>query len=174
MTLYSYNNLTPSIDPTAYIHQQSTVIGNCIIGANCTLWPGAVIRADNDLVKLGSNVNVQDNAVVHIDAGCPANIGDNVSIAHLAMVHGATIGANTLIGMGAVVMNNAVIGKDCIIGANTVIPAGKVIPARSLVVGTPGKVVREVTEDEIKSNQLNAQGYVQKGIAYKKFLKEVK
>lgn len=174
MTIYAYDNATPEVDPTAYVHEKSTVIGNCSIGANSTVWPSAVIRADNDLIKIGNNVNVQDGAVIHVDTGCPAIIQDGVSIAHLAMVHGANIGSNTLIGMGCVIMNDVIIGHDCIIGANTVIPAGKIIPSRSLVVGTPGKILREVTDEEVRANQANAQGYVQKGISYKKLLKEVK
>ncbi len=167
MAIYSYKKYVPTIKPSAFVHDNATVIGNCVIGENSSIWPGAVIRADNDLVMLGDDVNVQDGAVIHVDVNYPALVGNGVSIAHLAMVHGATIGENTLIGMQSVVMNDAVIGKNCIIGANTVITAGTKIPDNSLVIGSPGKVVRQVTEEEIVHNRLNAKTYSDKSATYK-------
>ena len=167
MPVFSYKTKTPVIDPTAYVHENATVIGQCSIGPGSSVWPSAVLRADNDAITLGENVNIQDGAVVHVDVGHPANIHNGVSIAHLAMVHGATIGENTLIGMQAVILNDVVIGKNCIIGANTVISSGKTIPDNSLVVGSPGKIIRQVTDDEVQGNKRNAGHYKQKSIDYK-------
>jgi carbonic anhydrase/acetyltransferase-like protein (isoleucine patch superfamily) len=173
MTVYSISGVEPTISATAYIAEEATVIGNCEIGEHATIWPNAVLRGDNDKITLGSRVNIQDGAVIHVDTGHPAHIKDGVSIAHQAMVHGATIGQNTLIGMQAVILNDAVIGRNCIIGANTVIPSGKVIPDHSMVVGTPGKIIREVTDAEIDANKRNALNYVSKGVTYKNSLKKI-
>lgn len=167
MSVFSYKKKSPNIDPTAYVHESATVIGQCTIGPGSSVWPSAVLRADNDAITLGEDVNIQDGAVIHVDVGHPANIHNGVSIAHLAMVHGATIGENTLIGMQAVILNDAVIGKNCIIGANTVISSGKNIPDNSLVVGSPGKIIRQVTDDEVQGNKRNAEHYKQKSVDYK-------
>lgn len=174
MSVYSFQSYSPAVEPTAYIQDAATVIGNCTIGLGCSIWPGAVLRGDNDSITLKSNVNVQDGAVIHVDTGHPAVLHDGVSIAHLAMVHGATIGENTLIGMQAIILNDVVIGKNCIIGANTVIAAGKVIPDNSLVVGTPGKIIREVTAEEIEGNKQNALNYSAKANMYKTGLVKIK
>jgi carbonic anhydrase/acetyltransferase-like protein (isoleucine patch superfamily) len=167
MSLYSIGGCSPQLKLSSYVHESATVIGDCQIGANSSVWPGAVIRADNDTVIIGNQVNIQDGAVIHVDVGHPVVLGDGVSIGHMAMVHGATIGENTLIGMQAVVLNDAVIGKNCIIGANAVVASGKVIPNNSLVIGTPGKILREVTAAEIENNSRNADSYVSKSAYYK-------
>lgn len=167
MPLYAYKTHTPLIDNASYVHDTATVIGQCTIGPGASVWPGAVLRADNDAITVGANVNVQDGAVIHVDVGHPAHLKEGVSIAHLAMVHGATIGENTLIGMQAVILNDVVIGKNCIIGANTLISSGKVIPDNSLVIGSPGKIIRQVTAEEIESNRKNAEHYTNKAQNYK-------
>lgn len=167
MSLYSFQTHAPTVDATAYVHDHAVVIGNCAIGAGCSIWPSAVLRGDNDSITLAANVNVQDGAVIHADTGHPAVLHAGASVAHLAMVHGATVGENTLVGMQAIILNDAVIGKNCIIGANTVIAAGKVIPDNSLVVGTPGRIVRSVTEKEIEGNRQNAINYSDKAYQYK-------
>lgn len=174
MSVYSFQSDIPAIDLTAYIHDGATVIGNCNIGPNCSIWPSAVLRGDNDNITLKSNVNIQDGAVIHVDTNHPAVLHDGVSVGHLAMVHGATIGENTLIGMQAIILNDAVIGKNCIIGANTVIAAGKIIPDNSLVVGTPGKIVRELTAEEVAGNKQNALNYSAKANMYKTGLVRIK
>lgn len=173
MSLYSFQTHSPVVDPSAYVHDGATIIGNCSIGELSSVWPGAVIRADNDSVVLGKSVNIQDNAVIHVDAGHPAILHDGVSIAHGAIIHGATIGENTLIGMNAVVLNNAVIGKNCIIGANALVAAGKIIPDNSLVIGSPGRVLRQVTDDEIASNIINANSYAIRSGTYKQSLRKL-
>lgn len=174
MSVYSFQSNIPNVDPTAYIQDSATVIGSCTIGPGCSIWPGAVLRGDNDSITLESNVNVQDGAVIHVDVGHPAVLHSGVSVGHMAMIHGATIGENTLIGMQAIILNDAVIGKNCIIGANTVIASGKIIPDNSLVVGTPGKIVREVTVEEINSNKHNAINYSTKANMYKTGLVKIR
>jgi carbonic anhydrase/acetyltransferase-like protein (isoleucine patch superfamily) len=174
MSVYSFQSNIPNVDTSAYIQDSATVIGSCTIGPGCSIWPGAVLRGDNDSITLESNVNVQDGAVIHVDTGHPATLHNGVSIGHLAMVHGATIGENTLIGMQAIILNDAVIGRNCIIGANTVIAAGKIIPDNSLVVGTPGRTVREVTVEEIAGNKQNALNYSAKANMYKTGLVKIK
>jgi carbonic anhydrase/acetyltransferase-like protein (isoleucine patch superfamily) len=167
MAIYKFEDFRPRIDPTAYVHDSATVIGDCELEANSSVWPGAVVRADNDSVRIGPGVNIQDGAVVHVDSGHPVVLHAGVTIAHQAMIHGCTIGENTLVGMQSVVMNDAVVGKNCIIGANTVVTAGTVIPDGSLVIGTPGRVLRSTTADEIANNEKNALGYITKAKIYK-------
>ncbi|OTG79818.1 gamma carbonic anhydrase family protein [Acinetobacter sp. ANC 4648] len=129
-----------------WIADSATVIGQVELGQQVSVWFGAVIRGDNSVIRLGDFSNVQENAVLHTDAGIEMNIGHYVTIGHQATLHGCTIGDNSLIGINAVVLNHAVIGKNCIIGANTLIPEGKIIPDNSLVIGSPGKVVKTLDE----------------------------
>lgn len=129
-----------------WIADNASVIGQVELGNKVSIWFGAVVRGDNSLIKIGDYSNVQENAVIHTDAGIDVNIGDYVTIGHQATLHGCTIGDNSLIGINAVVLNNAVIGKNCIIGANALVPEGKVIPDNSLVVGSPAKVIRSLDE----------------------------
>ena len=173
MSIYSIYGHSPQIEASAYVHDSATVIGEVTIGESVTVWPGAVLRGDNDSIRIDKCCNIQDGAVIHVDAGHSAHIKEGTSIAHQALIHGATIGSNTLIGMQSVIMNDVVIGNNCIIGANTVITAGKIIPDNSLVVGTPGKIIREVTADEIQSNRNTAAGYVHKCIDYKSGLTRI-
>ena len=155
-----------SIDKTVFIADGAKVIGNVEIGANSSVWFNAVIRADSDKVSIGENSNVQDNAVIHTSEGFGVQIGDNVTIGHGAIVHGCTVENNVMIGMGAIVLNGAVIGENSIIGAGTLVTQGKIIPAGSLAFGNPVKVVRELTDDEIKSITDNANSYVKEAKDY--------
>jgi carbonic anhydrase/acetyltransferase-like protein (isoleucine patch superfamily) len=166
---YSLGGLTPNL-PTSgnfWIAPNATVIGNCILHENASVWFNAVLRGDNDPIIIGENSNVQDSAVLHTDHGAPLTIGKNVTIGHLAMLHGCTIGDNSLIGIGSVVLNHAIIGKNCIIGAKALIPEGKVIPDNSLVMGAPGKVVREITADQAQLLIGSALHYVENWKRYK-------
>lgn len=157
-----------SIDKSVFIADGAKVIGEVEIGKNSSVWFNAVIRADSDKVKIGDNSNVQDNAVIHTSEGFGVQIGNNVTIGHSAIVHGCTIGDNVMIGMGAIVLNGAVIGENSIIGAGTLVTQGKVIPARSLAFGNPVKIVRELTDEEIKSITDNANSYVREAQNYNK------
>ncbi|MBX3706507.1 MAG: gamma carbonic anhydrase family protein [Pseudomonadales bacterium] len=135
-------------------------MGSVLLKDNASVWFNAVLRGDNDLITVGTNSNVQDGAVLHTDPGCPLTIGDNVTIGHKVMLHGCTIGDNTLIGINAVILNRARIGANCLIGANALITEGKEIPDNSLVMGAPGKVVRQLTPQEIENLGRSALGYV--------------
>lgn len=158
------------IDKSVFIADGAKVIGDVEIGANSSVWFNAVIRADSDKVSIGENSNVQDNAVIHTSEGFGVQIGDNVTIGHGAIVHGCTVENNVMIGMGAIVLNGAVIGENSIIGAGALVTQGKIIPAGSLAFGNPVKVVRELTDDEIKSITDNANSYVKEANEYKKHL----
>ena len=142
-----------------FVAPNATLIGRVILGDESSVWFNVVIRGDNDTITIGARTNVQDAAVLHADDGVPLVVGPAVSIGHLAMLHGCTIGEGTLVGIKAVVLNHAVIGRECLIGANALIPEGKVIPDRSLVVGSPGKVVRTLTDEEVARIRLNAESF---------------
>lgn len=156
-----------SIDKSVFIADGAKVIGNVEIGKNSSIWFNAVIRADSDMVKIGENTNIQDNAVIHTSAGFGVQIGNNVSIGHGAIIHGCTIKDNVIIGMGAIILNGAVIEENCIIGAGTLVTQGKVIPSGSLAFGNPVKVVRQLSEEEIKHISDNAVSYVNKAKKYR-------
>ena len=159
--------MTPSQDnvhqihESAFIHVEAVVIGNVTLGARTSVWPTAVIRADGDAITIGEESNVQDGAIVHVDPGLPVHIGNRVTIGHRAIVHGATIEDDCLIGMGSVVLNRAFIGKGSVIGAGAVVPEGMHVPAGSIVLGVPGKVVKQVGPGMAERMRLNAQAYVE-------------
>lgn len=149
----------PNIDETVFIAEDAAVIGDVNIGEGSSIWYSTVVRGDIENITIGKYSNIQDNCTVHTETNIPTKIGDYSVIGHNAVVHGCTIGDNCLIGMGAIVLNNAKIGDNCIIGAGTVVTEGKEIPANSLVIGIPGKVVRQVTEEEIEAVKANAIRY---------------
>src|SRR5215217_9652578 len=136
---------TPTIHPTAFVHPAAHVIGNVTIGARVSVWPTAVLRADSDAITIGEESNVQDGTIVHVDPGVPCTIGARVAIGHRAIVHGATVGDDCLIGMGAILLNGVTVGSGSIVGAGALCPEGMVIPPDSLVLGIPGRVVRKTT-----------------------------
>jgi carbonic anhydrase/acetyltransferase-like protein (isoleucine patch superfamily) len=148
-------------DETNFIATGAIVIGDVTLGENTSVWYNAVIRGDGDTIVIGRNSNIQDLAMVHVDEGFPVHIGDGVTVGHSAIIHGCTIGDNTLIGMGATVLNGAKIGKGCLIGANALVTQGMEIPDYSLVVGMPAVIKRTLTPEEVKENQKNAQVYVE-------------
>ena len=155
------------IHPTAFVAYNAVVVGDVHVAAEASIWFGVVIRGDVEQIRIGARTNIQDNSVIHADAGFPCRIGAGVTVGHRAIVHGAQVGDHVLVGMGATVMNGAVIGENSIIGANSLVTEGKVIPPRSLALGSPAKVVRELTEDEIAGIRLSATHYVLNGQAYK-------
>lgn len=144
-----------------FIADNAVVIGSVIIHNNVSVWYNAVIRGDNDPITIHEDTNIQDGVVMHTDEGVPATVGRGVTVGHQAMLHGCNIGDNSLIGINAVILNHARIGKNCLIGANCLITQGKEIPDNSMVLGSPGKVVREVTEEEIEQLRKSARHYVQ-------------
>jgi carbonic anhydrase/acetyltransferase-like protein (isoleucine patch superfamily) len=169
--IYTLGDKTPQLLGNNYVADTATVIGNVILGRNTSVWWNVVIRGDNDRITLGENVNIQDGSVLHSDEGVPLTLANNVSVGHLAMLHGCTVGEGTLIGIKAVVLNRAVIGRDCLIGANTLVPERKVIPDRSLVLGSPGRVARQLTDDEVAMVRWISQHYVENAERYLRDLK---
>jgi carbonic anhydrase/acetyltransferase-like protein (isoleucine patch superfamily) len=145
-----------------WIAPNATVIGTVVLENNVSIWFNVVIRGDNDVITIGANSQVQDGSVLHCDPGVPLTLGRNVSVGHMAMLHGCTIGDGSLIGIKSVIMNGAVIGKNCLIGANTLVAEGKTIPDGSLVIGSPGKVVRQLSAEEIANIGSFADHYVQR------------
>lgn len=148
-----------NIHPEAFIAATADVLGNVEIGEGSSMWYGSVARGDMNYIRVGKHTNIQDNATLHVDSNDPCQIGDYTTVGHNAIIHGCTVGDNCLIGMGAIVLNGAVIGENCIIGAGSLITEGAIIPANSLVMGAPGKVKREVSEEEIKTVKYNAVRY---------------
>lgn len=161
MPLYALDGVAPQIDPdVGWIAPSAVLVGDIVVGAEAGIWFGVVARGDIERVTIGARTNVQENCVLHTDSGYPLDIGDNCTIGHGAIVHGCTIGDNTLIGMGATVLNGARIGRNCLIGANTLITEGKEIPDNSMVVGAPGKVVRTIDAEGVKALAASAERYV--------------
>ena len=173
--MYTFQGMSPKAmhEPwDGWVADNATVIGQVELGQQVSIWFGAVVRADNCKIKIGDFSNVQENAVLHTDHGIELNIGEYVTIGHQATLHGCTIGDNSLIGINAVVLNNAVIGKNCIIGANALIPEGKVIPDNSLVMGSPGKVMKtldEFAETKLKMSALHYAAHYKNFIHLEKF-----
>jgi carbonic anhydrase/acetyltransferase-like protein (isoleucine patch superfamily) len=171
--IYSLGDRTPEFKGDYFIADGAVVIGSVVLENNASIWFNAVIRGDNDVITIGENSNIQDGSVLHTDGGIPLNVGKNVTVGHKVMLHGCDIGDNSLIGINAVILNGAKIGKNCLIGANALIPEGKVIPDGSLVMGSPGKVVRELGPDQIKGLEMSAMHYVENAKRYQKDLKPV-
>ncbi|MGY0218802.1 gamma carbonic anhydrase family protein [Endozoicomonadaceae bacterium StTr2] len=153
-----------------YIAENATVIGSVQLGDQASIWFNVVVRGDNEMITIGPESNVQDSAVLHTDPGFPLTLGKGVTIGHKAMLHGCTIGDNSLIGINAVVLNGAKIGNNCIIGANALIPEGKEIPDNSLVVGSPGRVVKTLDTDKIEQLKTSAAHYVDNARRYRQHL----
>lgn len=154
-----------------WIAPNATVIGSVVLENNVSIWFNCVVRGDNDVITIGENSQLQDGCVVHTDAGFPMTLGRDVSVGHMAMLHGCTIGDGTLVGINAVILNGAKIGKNCLIGANTLIGEGKDIPDGSLVVGSPGKIARKLKPEEIKQIHWFADHYVKRFKLYQQELK---
>ncbi|KQC03915.1 MAG: acetyltransferase [Methanoculleus sp. SDB] len=150
-----------------FLAGNATLIGDVSLGEHVSIWFGAVIRADKDQISIGSESNIQDNAVVHTTVGRPVRIGSQVSVGHGAIIHGCTINDRVLVGMGSVIMNDAVIGEGSIIGAGAVVTEKTVVPPRSVVLGVPGKVVREVSAEQMVGIISNAEGYVKLAERYR-------
>lgn len=160
-------------DEDSWIAPNAAVIGKVRLDAGASVWFGAVLRGDNELIHLGPDSNVQDGCVLHTDMGWPLTLGKGVTVGHNAVLHGCTVDDYSLIGINAVILNGVKIGKYCIIGANALIPEGKEIPDGSLVVGSPGKVVRQLTEQQMRMLEASAAHYAENGRRYRKNLREL-
>jgi carbonic anhydrase/acetyltransferase-like protein (isoleucine patch superfamily) len=149
MAIYQLEDDVPQIAPSAWVADTATVIGRVVMDEGASVWYGAVLRGDNDAIRLGRNTNVQDGSVLHTDEGMPLTLGDNVTVGHQAMLHGCSIGDGTLIGIQAVVLNGAKIGRHCIVGAGALVTEGKEFPDGSLIVGSPAKAVRMLKPEQL-------------------------
>lgn len=162
MTAYKLDNVAPTLplDGEYWIAPNAVVVGNVILKKNASVWFGAVLRGDNDPITIGEGSNVQDNSVLHTDNGSPLTLGANVTVGHMVMLHGCEIGDGALIGIGSVVLNGAKIGKNCLVGANTLITEGKEFPDNSMIMGSPGKVVRELSPEQAARIAMGSLSYV--------------
>ena len=154
-----------------YVADNAVVVGSVVLGHGASVWFNGVVRGDNDLITIGDGTNVQDAAVLHVDEGVPLTLGANVSVGHQAVLHGCTVEDGALVGIGAVVLNRAVIGRGSLVGANALVPEGKAIPERSLVVGSPARVVRTLTEEDAAGIERIARHYVEKARWYREKLR---
>jgi len=170
--IYSLGERSVEYRGDYYVAPSASVIGSVVLGHNASVWFNCVLRGDNDVITIGDNTNVQDASVLHVDEGIGLSLGTRVSIGHKVMLHGCSVGDNSLIGMNAVILNNARIGKNCLVGACTLITEGKEIPDGSLVLGSPGRVLRALTDSEIKDISRIADHYVQKSAMYRTSLHE--
>jgi carbonic anhydrase/acetyltransferase-like protein (isoleucine patch superfamily) len=175
MTIYALADKKPQRPPDGeyWVAPNAILTGDVILKRGASVWFGAVVRGDNDPITIGRDTNIQDGSVLHSDPGEPLTIGDGVTVGHMVMLHSCEIGDNTLIGIGSVVLGRAVIGKNCLIGANTLITEDKVIPDGSLVMGQPGKVVRQLEPGQIEALKASAAHYVQNWKRYRRDLTEV-
>ena len=160
MALYELEGKAPQLGNGAWVADNAQVIGDVVLGDHASVWFGVVIRGDNETIRIGRNTNVQDLSVLHSDHGQPLTIGENVTLGHQVMVHGCTIGDNSLIGIQAVVLNGARIGRNCIVGAGSVVTEGKEFPDNSLIIGSPAKVVRTLDEAAARKLAASAENYV--------------
>jgi carbonic anhydrase/acetyltransferase-like protein (isoleucine patch superfamily) len=167
MAIYKLEDAAPTIHDSAFVADSATVIGKVTLAENSSVWFGAALRGDNEPITLGVASNVQENAVLHTDAGFPLTIEANVTVGHQAMLHGCTVREGALIGIQAVVLNGAVIGRNCLVGAGAVVTEGKVFPDNSLILGAPAKVVRELTEADIARMHQGTAHYAERRAHYK-------
>lgn len=151
----------PQIEKNTFIAGEAVVKGNVVVGEDASIWYHATVRGDRESIRIGRGSNVQDNAVIHVDEGYPAVIGEYVTVGHSAVLHGCRIGDNTLIGIGAILLNGVSVGRNCIIGAGALVTQNTVIPDNSLVIGSPAKAVRKVTPQEAAANMRNARNYIE-------------
>ena len=173
MPIYSLGPHAPDIAASAFVAAEASLIGQVTLGEHSSVWFGAVIRADNEPIRVGNASNVQEGAVLHADPGYPLTVGERVTVGHQAMLHGCTIGDGSLIGIQAVVLNGAVIGRHCLVGAGAVVTERKVFPDRSLILGAPAKVVRTLTDEDVAKLERSAAGYAQRAATYRTELKRL-
>jgi carbonic anhydrase/acetyltransferase-like protein (isoleucine patch superfamily) len=173
MAIYALGDTVPHIDPDAWVADNATVIGNVRLEAGASIWYGAVLRGDNDLIHVGRGSNVQDGSVLHTDDDFPLSIGADVTLGHQVMLHGCTIGDGSLVGIGAVVLNGARIGRQCLVAAGAVVTEGKEFPDRSLIMGAPAKVVREISPEQAHRIARGAGHYVDNAARHRSGLRRI-
>ena len=173
MALYQLDEHTPQLAQGAWVADSAEVMGQVRIGERASIWFNTVVRADNEVISIGAETNIQDGTVLHCDPGKPLHIGQGVTVGHNVMLHGCTVGDHTLIGIGAVVLNEAVIGNNCLVGAGALVTEGKTFPDGSMILGSPAKAVRQLTPEQIEGLKRIAQGYVRNAERYRQGLKRI-
>ena len=173
MAVYEVDGKTPQVDSTAWIADSAQVMGHVTLGPDASVWFGCVLRGDTESMTIGEGSNIQDLTVMHADHGLPLTIGKHVTVGHKVMLHGCTIGDESLIGIGAIVLNGARIGKNCLVGAGALVTEGKEFPDGSMIMGTPAKVVRELTPEQIEGLRLSAQHYIDNARMFRATLKKL-
>ncbi|NJK42731.1 MAG: gamma carbonic anhydrase family protein [Aquincola sp.] len=170
MSVYRLGDLTPQIDPTAWVAENAVLIGRVVLGPGASVWYGAVLRADNEPIVIGARCNIQDSAVLHTDPGFPLTLGEGVSVGHQAMLHGCTVGDGALVGIQAIVLNGARIGARCLVGAGALVTEGKVFEPEQLIVGAPALVKRALMAPQVEGLARTAAGYVERAQRYRQTL----
>jgi carbonic anhydrase/acetyltransferase-like protein (isoleucine patch superfamily) len=173
MPIYQLGDRIPQVHPSAFIHETAVVIGQVDVGPNVSVWPFTTLRGDNEPITLGQDSNVQEGCTLHTDPGFPLVVGQRVTVGHHAMLHGCTIGDDSLIGIQAVILNGAVIGRGCLVGAASLVTEGKQIPDGSLALGSPAKVARQLEPHEIERSRVIAQSYVTRSGRYRTDMKRI-
>ncbi|MDD5176518.1 MAG: gamma carbonic anhydrase family protein [Sterolibacterium sp.] len=173
MPIYALGDRQPQCAADTWVADNATLIGSVVLESGASAFFGVVIRGDTDLITIGAGSNVQDNAVLHTDAGFQLTLGRDVTVGHQAMLHGCSVGDGTLIGIGAIILNRAIIGKHCLVAAGAVIPEGKTYPERSLILGSPAKVARELNDQEVERIRLSAVHYAEHWKSYLKQLRRI-
>jgi carbonic anhydrase/acetyltransferase-like protein (isoleucine patch superfamily) len=173
MAIYKIGEHSPDVDASAYVTDSASVIGNVQLAANTSIWFGAALRGDNERISIGEGSNVQECAVLHTDMGYPLTVGKNVTIGHQAMLHGCTVGDGSLIGIQAVVLDGAKIGKNCLVAAGALVTSGKEFPDNSLIMGSPAKAVRELTDKQMSDIQKGVQTYIERAAYFRQQLSRI-
>ena len=173
MALYQLDDIAPTLAPTAWVADSAQVIGNVELGEGASVWFGAVLRGDNERLTVGPGTNIQDGSVVHSDHGYPCALGANVTVGHQVMLHGCTVGDGSLIGIQAVVLNGAKIGRNCLVGAGALVTEGKEFPDGSMIIGSPARVVRALSDEQIAAMQQGAAHYIENAKRYRTGLKKL-
>jgi carbonic anhydrase/acetyltransferase-like protein (isoleucine patch superfamily) len=173
MAVYQLGEHKPVVPASAWVADSAQVIGRVTLGEDVSIWFNAVLRGDSDALSIGAGSNIQDGSVLHADTGFPLQLGEHVTVGHKVMLHGCTVGENSLIGIGAIVLNGARIGKNCLVGAGALVTEGKEFPDGSLIIGSPAKAVRELTPEQIAALKLSALHYVTNGQRYAAELKKI-
>ena len=173
MAVYEIDGIQPRVAASAWVADSAQIMGDVVLGEDSSVWFGTVIRGDTETITVGRGSNIQDASVLHADVGKPLTIGDNVTVGHKVMLHGCTIGDETLIGIGAVVLNGAVIGKNCLVGAGALVTEGKEFPDGSMIIGSPAKAVRQLSPEQIEGLKLSARHYMDNARRYKTGLRKL-
>lgn len=173
MALYELDDIAPRVAESAWVADSAQVMGDVVLAEDSSVWFGATLRGDTETITVGRGSNIQDGSVLHADVGYPLVVGERVTVGHMVMLHGCTIGDESLIGIGATVLNGATIGKNCLVGAGSLVTEGKVFPDGSVIMGSPARVVKQLTPEQVEGLRRSAQHYVDNARRYRSGLKKI-